>query len=58
MIDDQTHVVATAYLLNDDPAKRPFRTLDEYARMRETFLYNYTRCIRNNQTGQTFGVSK
>ncbi len=57
-IDDQTHVVATVYLLNGDPSKRPFQTLGEYTRMRETFLYNYTRCIRNNLTGQTFGVSK
>ncbi len=58
LIDDATHVVATVYLLNDDPSKRPFKSLDEYARMRDTFIYNYTRCIRNNETGQTFGASK
>ena len=58
MIDDQTHIAATVYLLNGNPAKRPFKTLDQYAQMRDTFLYNYTRCIRNNITGQTFGGLK
>ncbi len=56
-IDDQTHIAATVYLLNADLAKRPFKTLDQYASMRDTFLYNYTRCIRNNITGQTFGAA-
>lgn len=58
LIDDATHIAATVYLLNADPAKRRFKTLDEYAHMRDTFLYNYTRCVRNNQTGNTFGVPK
>ena len=58
LIDDKTQTVATVYLLNGTPAKRKFQTLTEYARMRDTFLYNYTRCIRNNKTGSTFGVSK
>lgn len=58
LIDSQTHVAATIYLLNADPAKRRFKTLEEYAHLRDTFLYNYTRCVRNNQTGNTFGVPK
>ncbi|MGI4755747.1 MAG: hypothetical protein ACRYGF_02740 [Janthinobacterium lividum] len=58
LIDDQTHIAATVYLLNADPAKRHFKTLDEYAHLRDTFLYNYTRCVRNNQTGNTFGVPR
>ena len=58
LIDDATHIAATVYLLNADPAKRRFKTLDEYAHMRDTFLYNYTRCVRNNQTGHTFGTSR
>ena len=58
MIDNQTHVAATIYLLNADPSKRGFKTLEEYAQKRDTFLYNYTRCVRNNQTGNTFGVPK
>ncbi|MGI4854855.1 MAG: hypothetical protein ACRYF4_12515 [Janthinobacterium lividum] len=58
LIDDATHVAATVYLLNADPAKRRFKTMDDYTRMRDTFLYNYTRCVRNNQTGNVFGSSR
>lgn len=58
LTDKDTHVVATIYLLNQDPAKRKFKTVNEYAHVRDTFLYNYTRCVRNNQTGNTFGVAK
>ncbi len=58
LIDDQTHIAATVYFLNADPAKRRFKTLEEYARMRDTFLYNYTRCVRNNQTGNVFGAPR
>ena len=56
LIDDRTHVVTTVYLLN--PAKTPFKSLTDYARMRDTFLFNYTKCVRNNQSGVLFGVSK
>ena len=58
LTDKDTHIVATIYLLNQDPAKRKFQALNEYAHVRDTFLYNYTRCVRNNQTGSTFGVTK
>ncbi|AFL87639.1 hypothetical protein Terro_1330 [Terriglobus roseus DSM 18391] len=56
LIDDRTHVVTTVYLLN--PAKTPIKTAADYARMRDTFLFNYTKCIRNNQSGVLFGNSK
>ncbi len=58
LLDDRTHVASTIYLLNADPAQRKFKTPAEYSSMRDTFLYNYTRCIRNNQTGSLFGGTK
>lgn len=56
LMDDTTHVVSTIYLLN--PKQSHFKTIEDYARQRDTFLYNYTRCIRNNQNGVLFGVTK
>lgn len=56
LLDDRTHVAATVYLLN--PPQSKFKVLADYARARDTFLYNYTRCIRNNQNGQLFGRSQ
>lgn len=56
LIDDHTRIVTTIYLLN--PEKNKIKSLADYARMRDTFLYNYTRCIRNNESGAAFGVPK
>ncbi|MEZ2345589.1 hypothetical protein [Terriglobus sp. RCC_193] len=56
LMDDPTHVVSTIYLLN--PKQSHYKTVEDYARQRDTFLYNYTRCIRNNQNGVLFGVTK
>jgi hypothetical protein len=56
LMDDTTHVVSTIYLLN--PKQSHFKTIEDYARQRDTFLYNYTRCIRNSQNGVLFGGTK
>ena len=56
LIDEHTHVVTTVYLLN--PTKAPIKSTADYARMRDTFLFNYTKCVRNNQSGVLFGASK
>jgi hypothetical protein len=56
LIDDRTHVVTTIYLLN--PTKTPIKSGADYARMRDTFLFNYTKCVRANQSGALFGNSK
>ncbi len=56
LVDDRTHVATTVYLLN--PAQSNFKTIADYTRSRDTFLYNYTRCIRNNQNGLLFGAPK
>ena len=56
LLDDHTHVAATVYLLN--PPQSKFKTTVDYARGRDTFLYNYTRCIRNTQNGKLFGAGR
>jgi hypothetical protein len=53
LLDDHTHVASTVYLLN--PPQSKFKVAADYARARDTFLYNYTRCVRNNQNGMLFG---
>jgi hypothetical protein len=53
LLDDHTHVASTVYLLN--PPQSKFKGPADYARARDTFLYNYTRCVRNNQNGMLFG---
>lgn len=52
MFDDSQHVVTTFYLLNQDPATRSFKTIDEYRKRRDRFLPSYTSCIRANQKRQ------
>ncbi len=49
MFDDSQHVVTTFYLLNQDPTARKFKTIDEYRKLRDSFLPAYTACIRANQ---------
>ena len=53
LLDDRAHVAATVYLLN--PPQSKFKGPADYARARDTFLYNYTRCVRNNQNRLLFG---
>jgi len=48
--DDDTHVVTTIYLLNQEPGQRKFQTIEEYRKLRDRFLANYTSCIRRNQS--------
>jgi hypothetical protein len=49
MFDDKTHVATTIYFLNQQAWQRKFQTIDEYGRLRDHFLQNYTACIRQNQ---------
>lgn len=56
LLDDKTHIATTIYLLN--PPESKFKALADYARSRDTFLYNYTHCIRNNQAGALFGAAR
>lgn len=43
--DDPNHTVTTIYFLNQEPPKR-FKTMQEYAVVRDRFLSEYTSCIR------------
>ena len=56
LLDDAAHVAATVYLLN--PKTGGPKTGEEYGQKRDTFLYNYTRCVRNNQNGVLFGGAR
>jgi hypothetical protein len=49
LFDDKTHVATTVYFLNQESWKRKFQTMDEYGRLRDNFLRNYTGCVRENQ---------
>lgn len=46
--DDRTRVVTTVYLLNQDPSRRKFRSMEEYKSQRDKFLSAYVSCIGSN----------
>lgn len=56
LLDDKTHVATTLYFLN--PPESRFKGVADYTHSRDTFLYNYTHCIRSNQSGAMFGGAK
>lgn len=45
LFDNPTRTVTTIYFLNQEPPKR-FKTMTEYASVRDRFLDEYTTCIR------------
>jgi hypothetical protein len=45
LFDNRTHIVTSVYFLNQDPARRKFSTLVQYAALRDNFLYEYTSCV-------------
>lgn len=47
LINDVTRTVVTIYFLNQEPPKR-FKTMDEYAAIRDRFLAGFASCIRAN----------
>ena len=49
LFDDKTHVATTVYFLNQQAWQRKFQTMDQYARLRDSFLKAYTGCVRENQ---------
>jgi hypothetical protein len=48
LFDDATRVVTTIYFLNQQPGRRRFNDMTEYARLRDGFLDSYTRCVRGS----------
>lgn len=53
LFDDPQHLVTTLCLLNQDPARRKFQSLTEYALLRDKFLKTYTACIHGNLAHRT-----
>jgi hypothetical protein len=49
LFDDKAHVATTVYFLNQAAWQRKFQTMEEYGRLRDSFLRNYTGCVRVNQ---------
>ncbi|MGA9984935.1 MAG: hypothetical protein WBP95_15770, partial [Acidobacteriaceae bacterium] len=49
LFDDTSHVATTIYFLNQQAWQRKFQTMDEYGRLRDSFLRNFTGCVRVNQ---------
>lgn len=49
LFDDPAHVATTIYFLNQHSWQRKFQTMDEYERLRDSFLRTYTGCVRQNQ---------
>jgi hypothetical protein len=49
LLDDKAHVATTVYFLNQQAWQRKFRTMEEYGRLRDSFLKSYTGCVRVNQ---------
>jgi hypothetical protein len=49
LFDDKMHVATTVYFLNQQAWQRKFQTMDEYGRLRDSFLKGYTGCVRVNQ---------
>lgn len=45
LFDDAHGVIATAYLLNQAPEQRAFKTLAEYATLRDRFVQDFTACM-------------
>jgi hypothetical protein len=50
LFDDATHTVVTIYFLNQEPPTR-FKTMEEYAVLRDQFLDGYTSCVRGSLSG-------
>jgi len=49
LLDDKAHVATTVYFLNQQAWQRKFQTMEEYGRLRDSFLKSYTGCVRVNQ---------
>jgi hypothetical protein len=52
LFDDSRHVVATIYLVNQEPSSRKFQTLEEFRTLESRFLDTYAACIANRASDQ------
>jgi hypothetical protein len=45
LFDNKLEMVITAYVLNQPPQRRKFRTMEEYRTLRDRFLARYAACV-------------
>jgi len=45
LFDDSRHRVTTIYFLNDEPARRHFQTMTEFASLRDRVITEFTQCL-------------
>jgi hypothetical protein len=45
LFKDETHTIVTIYFLNQRPESRHFKTRQEYADLRDSFLEGYVECL-------------
>lgn len=50
IFSDSDHVIITIYLLNQEQDHRRFNNRDEYQKLREDFLRNFSDCIKMNKS--------
>ncbi|WP_295427247.1 hypothetical protein [uncultured Thiodictyon sp.] len=47
LFHDPGHVIITVYFLNQEKQGRRFNSIDEYRMLRDTFLTDYTKCLKS-----------
>jgi hypothetical protein len=50
LFSDSAQTVTTIYFLNAEPAGRKFQTVDEFKKLRDEFLSEFTSCLRFPET--------
>lgn len=50
LFDNPHHIATSVYLLNQEPLRRHFQTVEQYRDLRTHFLDTYTGCIAQNQS--------
>lgn len=50
LFDNPHHIATSVYLLNQEPLRRHFQTIEQYRDLRTHFLGTYTGCIAQNQS--------
>jgi hypothetical protein len=48
LFSDAEHHIVTIYLLNQNPKKRKFQTIEEWRTLRDNFLNSYTSCLKGH----------
>ncbi|MFL6427827.1 MAG: hypothetical protein ACJ71S_06250 [Acidobacteriaceae bacterium] len=57
LFDNARHIATSIYLLNQEPLRRRFTTIEQYRSLRTRFLATYTDCIAQNRKLRTVNGS-